>query len=95
VQVANLSLRYRDLLAEQEAGVQVALRSTVCAHQAEVLARRDTQAVVAATRAQAAVNLREAAESIRQGDEKKAEGFLQKNLHLYSQAYALAGKAVM
>jgi Ca-activated chloride channel family protein len=95
VQVANLSLRYRDLLAEQEAGVQVALRSTVSAHQAEVLARRDTQAVVAATRAQAAVNLREAAESIRQGDEKKAKGFLQKNLNLYGQANALAGEPVM
>lgn len=95
IQVANLSLRYRDLLAEQDAGVQVALASTVSARQAEVLARRDTQAVVAATRAQAAVNLREAAESIRKGDERKAEVLLQKNQHLYGQANALAGGAVM
>lgn len=95
VALSNLTLHYRDLLAERDASTQVALASEVSARQEEVLARRDTQAVIVATRAQAAANLQAAADSLREGSPEKAKGLLDKNATLYRQANALAGAPVM
>lgn len=93
--VADLKLAYRDIALERDAGAEVALSSSVTARAEEVLARRDARAVVDATRAQTAANLQKAADSLREGKKEEAEGLLQHNLNLFSQANEVAGKPVM
>jgi Ca-activated chloride channel family protein len=89
--VANIKLDYRDVLAEHAADANLKLAALVTPDVKLAQARRDKDAVVAATRAQSAVNYRRAAEYLQKGDAKKATEQLQANDDLFEQYAPIAG----
>lgn len=95
VDVSALDLSYRDMLA----GAAVRDEARVAAHATDqvqlVLERRDKDAVVFATRARAAQNSAEAAESMSKGDRDGARRALQRNKVLFDEAEAIAGPAAL
>ena len=92
--VADLKLNYRDVLAEQPADASLKLAAMVTADSTLAQSRRDKDAVVAATRAQSAVNYKRAAGFLEQGDGRRATAELQKNEDLFDQVAPFAGAAL-
>ncbi len=89
--VADLKLAYRDVLAEQAADASLKLAAVVTADTTIVQARRNKAAVVDATRAQSALNYKKAAGFLEQGDGRRATQELQKNERLFDDLQPFAG----
>jgi Ca-activated chloride channel family protein len=89
--VAALTLTYDDAVKDQLAKSTAQLSAMVTDRQEEVLARRDKDATVLATRAVSAQNLQKAARSLRSGDKQKAELLLKENDLLFEGAAAVTG----
>ena len=92
--VANLKLDYRDVLAEHAADANLKLAALVTPDVKLAQARRDKDAVVDATRAQSAQNYRRAAQYLEKGDAKKATEQLKANELLFEGAKEIGGAAL-
>ncbi len=91
IDVASFELQYRDLVAERNATSNVKLSAMMTPDAHLAAARRDKDAVLDATRAQAAVNYKRAALSMDQGDFAAANDAIRANGALYQQAEEVAG----
>ncbi len=92
IDVADLKLNYRDVLADQPADANLKLAAMVTVNATLASARRDKDAVVAATRALSAVNYKNAAGWLERGDGRRASAELKKNERLFDDVGDLAGK---
>ena len=95
VDVGSFELAYHDVLAGQAASGRVTLAAAVTADATLALSRRDKDAVVAATKAQAAANYRRAAVALDEGDFIGAQTVLNQNVALLDEAEGLAGKGAV
>jgi Ca-activated chloride channel family protein len=91
IDVAGIKLAYHDVLADGAADANLKLAALVTPDVKLAQARRDKDAVVAATRAQTAVNYRRAAQWLEKGDAKMATQQLQANEALLDDAQAIGG----
>lgn len=89
--VTDSKLTYTDVLASRAADQSVKLAALVTADATLAMAKRDKAAVVAATRAQSAVNYKKAAEWLERGEQRRAQEELRKNDVLFDEAAPLAG----
>jgi Ca-activated chloride channel family protein len=90
--VADFSLDYRDVLADRDADSKLKLAAVVTLDRSLADARRDHEAVVTATRAQAAVNYKKAADAVANGQYGEAQKALEKNTALFFEAEQVAGR---
>ncbi len=90
--LGGYQLAYEDLLASHAAEARVSLAAALTDDRALVQTRRDKAAVVVATKAQAAVNYRQAADALDRGDFDQAKREMKKNDVLFDDAEGLAGK---
>jgi Ca-activated chloride channel family protein len=95
IDISRFGLEYRDLVHERPAQTTLALSAMATTDGAQALARRDAQAVVLATRAQAAENTRAAAVAVEKGHAEEAKRALEANDLLFTETEQLAGPAAM
>jgi Ca-activated chloride channel family protein len=95
VDVAGLSLDYLDLLKNGPARSAAQLSAMVTDRKEEVARNQDKEATVYAARAQSAINLQNAAESLRRGDKAAARQYIQANEMLFEGAAQVAGPAAV
>ncbi len=93
--MAAFTLDYTDLITEKPADSRLSLSAMVTTDTKVAMQSRDKSAFIEATRAQAAVNYKNAAESIDRGDFAKAKDDLSANDALFGEADALAGPGAM
>jgi Ca-activated chloride channel family protein len=90
--VGDFSLNYRDVLADRPADSNLKLAARVTLDRTLADARRDREAVVTATRAQAAVNYQRAAEAVAGGRYDEARRRVNENKVLFFDAEQVAGE---
>jgi Ca-activated chloride channel family protein len=95
VDIGAFQVDYEDLLANRGANVRVSLASALTADRTVALNRRDKPAIVAATKAQAAMNYQNAAQALDRGDYAGANKAIQQNAVLFDDAEAAAGTGAM
>jgi Ca-activated chloride channel family protein len=82
---------YLDMLQNAQASSDSKLAAMVTNKREEVLAKRDRDVAVIATRAVAASNMVQAADALGRGDEGGARRWVQRNADLYREAEEVAG----
>ncbi|MCP3097707.1 VWA domain-containing protein [Myxococcus sp. K15C18031901] len=95
VRVTDLKLGYTDLIRNVGVENGAALSAMVTDRDEEVLAKQDKDATVYAARARSAVNLRKAAEALRDGRREEAKGYIRDNQNLFEAAGAVASPAAV
>ncbi len=95
IDVAKLRLDYTDLLKNEGVSTEAALAAMVTDSSEVVMKNRDKEASVFAARARSAINTREAAEALKQGDSAKADQLLQQNTFYFEDAAQVAGPAAV
>jgi Ca-activated chloride channel homolog len=95
VDITQVGLDWVDSRQGTPGRAEVALLAQVTAQPQEVLSRRDKDAVVFATRALSAKNLKLAAESLREGRKEEAKGYVTRNQELFEEAGAVASPAAV
>ena len=95
VDVGDFSLDYQDVLAYRAADSKLKLAAMVTTDRTLADARRDRDAVVVATRAQASVNYRKAAEAVARGQYEEAKRSVEQNKQLFFEAREVAGEAAV
>ncbi|MGQ0504580.1 MAG: vWA domain-containing protein [Myxococcaceae bacterium] len=93
--VTGLRLAYLDLTKDQQVSVGATLSARVTEVRDEMLAKRDKDATVFATRAQKAENIQRAAQALSSGDRAGAARYMRRNAPLLQEAKALAGSAAL
>lgn len=91
IDVADTKLTYTDVLAGTAADQAVKLAALVTPDATLAKARRDKDAMVAATRAQSAVNYKNAAGWLEKGEARRATEELKKNDILFDEVAPIAG----
>jgi Ca-activated chloride channel homolog len=95
VDVGDFSLDYQDVLADHLADSKLKLAAMVTTDRTLADARRDRDAVVVATRAQASVNYRKAAEAVAGGRYDEAKRAVELNKQLFFEAEEVAGSTAL
>ena len=95
VEVARLQLSYTDLLSEKPAATGTKLAARVTDRPEEVAARQDKDVAVHAARAEAAANVKRAADALSRGDYDEAKRTLARNQAIYQAAAAVASPAAV
>ncbi|MBI3186010.1 MAG: VWA domain-containing protein [Myxococcales bacterium] len=95
VDVVRLELGYSDLLRNGPGRRMAQLSAMVTQRREEVLAHRDREAVIRATRAQSGDNYRKAAELVSRGEPAKAQQLIRQNEALFDSAEEVAGGEAM
>ncbi len=93
IDVAHLRLEYTDLLKNESVSDDASLSAMVTDKSEVVMLNRDKEASVFAARARSAVNTRQAADLLKQGQTDKANALLDQNSFFFEEASQVAGPA--
>jgi Ca-activated chloride channel family protein len=93
--VAQVRVAYTDALRSAPSSADARLSAMVSDKREEVLARRDREATVIATRALAAENMEKAANALSKGDSSGAQKWVDANKNVFFEAEAVTGHAAL